>query len=77
MIKKELKSLMNFIMKKSQINLFQKNLNKIFFYFGKQAVIDIFCYRLFISQKVEIKLVNLIDHFKSKILPSIPISVKF
>ena len=54
----------------------EKNLNKIFFYFGKQAVIDILSYRLFISQKVEIKLVNLIDHFKSKILPSIPISAE-
>ena len=51
-------------------------MNKIFFYFGKQAVIDILSYRLFISQKIEIKLVNLIDHFKSKILPSIPISAE-
>ena len=39
-------------------------------------VIDILSYRLFFLKKVDIKIVNLIDHFKSKILPSIPISAE-
>ena len=74
---KRIKIIDEFYNEKIKIKSFsKKNLNKIFFYFGKQAVIDILSYRLFISQKVEIKLVNLIDHFKSKILPSIPISAE-
>ena len=55
----------------------EKNLNKIFYYRGKQSVIDILSYRLFNSKKIDKKLLNFINHFRSKILPTMPISAKF
>ncbi len=55
----------------------EKNLNKIFYYQGKQSVIDIVSYKLFYSKKVDQNLLNLIDQFKSRVLPVMPINAKF
>ena len=52
------------------------NLNKIFYYKGKQSVIDILSYRLFNSKKIDKKLLNFIDQFRSKVLPTMPIGAK-
>ena len=49
-------------------------MNKIFYFNGKQAVIDILSYRLFKLKKIETNLINLVEIFKSKILPTMPIS---
>ena len=57
-------------------DLSEKNLNRIFYYHGKQSVIDIISYKLFNSKKVEKKIFSLIDQFQSKILPNVPISAK-
>ena len=74
---KRIKIIKNFYDEKITAKSFsEKNLNKVFFYFGKQSVIDILSYRLFILKKIDIKLINLIDHFKSKILPVIPINAE-
>ena len=74
---KRIKIVKNFYNEKITAKSFsEKNLNKVFFYFGKQSVIDILSYRLFILKKIDIKLINLIDHFKSKILPVIPINAE-
>ncbi len=74
---KRIKIIKNFYNEKITAKSFsEKNLNKVFFYFGKQSVIDILSYRLFILKKIDIKLINLIDHFKSKILPVIPINAE-
>ena len=54
----------------------EKNLNKIFYFNGKQAVIDILSHKLFKSKKPENKLINLVEIFKSKIHPTMPISAK-
>ena len=54
----------------------EKNLNKIFYYNGKQAVIDILSYKLFVSKKIDKKLLDLLEIFKSKSLPSMPINAK-
>ena len=54
----------------------EKNLNKIFYYKGKQSVIDILSYRLFNSKKIDKKLLNFIDQFRSKVLPTMPIGAK-
>jgi len=54
----------------------EKNLNKFFYYNGKEAVIDILSYRLFFLKKVDKKLFNFIDLFKSKILPTMPVGAK-
>ena len=54
----------------------EKNLNKFFYFNGKEAVIDILSYRLFFLKKVDKNLLNFIDLFKSKILPTMPIGAK-
>ena len=54
-------------------NFTEKNLNKIFYYNGKQTVLDIIKFKLFTSFKVEKKLLKLIKIYKNKILPSFPI----
>ena len=66
---KRLKSI-NFFYKE---NLSVKNLNKIFYYNGKQTVLDIINYKLFISPKFEKKLLKLIESYKDKIVPTLPI----
>ncbi len=54
----------------------EKNLNKIFYFHGKQAVIDILSYRLFITKKIDKKLVEMIEIFKFKVLPTMPVGAK-
>jgi poly(A) polymerase len=66
---KRLKSI-NFFYKE---NLNIKNLNKIFYYNGKQTVLDIINYKLFISPKFEKKLLKLIESYKDKVVPNLPI----
>jgi len=66
---KRLKSI-NFFYKE---NISIKNLNKIFYYNGKRTVIDIINYKLFISPKFEKKLLKLIEFYKNKAVPTLPI----
>ncbi|MDB3974838.1 CCA tRNA nucleotidyltransferase [Candidatus Pelagibacter sp.] len=54
-------------------NFTEKNFNKIFYFNGKQAVIDIINFKLFTSNKVEKKLIKLIEVYKDKVIPSMPI----
>ena len=54
-------------------NFTEKNLNKIFYYNGKQTVLDIINFKLFTSIKVEKKLLKLIKIYTNKILPAFPI----
>ena len=54
----------------------EKNLNKFFYFYGKEGVIDILSYRLFSLKKVDKKLLNFINLFKSKVLPTMPVSAK-
>ena len=71
---KRLKSI-NFFYKEnvSIKNFNEKNFNKIFYYNGKQTVIDIINYKLFISSKVEKKLLKLLETYKDKVIPTLPI----
>ncbi|WP_435089900.1 CCA tRNA nucleotidyltransferase [Candidatus Pelagibacter bacterium nBUS_30] len=55
-------------------NFTEKNFNKIFYFNGRQAVIDIINFKLFTSSKVEKKLIRLIEFYKDKIRPTMPIS---
>jgi len=48
-------------------------LNKIIYFNGRQAVTDIISFRLFISKKLEKKLVKLIDYYNKKNLPILPV----
>ena len=54
-------------------NFTEKNFNKIFYYNGKQTVIDIINFKLFTSIKVEKKLLKLIEIYKNKVIPTFPI----
>ena len=74
---KRLKLIDKFYNKKIKVSSFsEKNLNKYFYYYGKQAVIDILSYRIFFLKKIDNKLLNFISLFKSRILPTMPISGK-
>ena len=55
-------------------NFTEKEFNKIFYFNGKQTVIDILYFKLFTSKKVEKKLIKLIELYKNKIKPIMPIS---
>ena len=54
-------------------NFTEKNFNKIFYYNGKQAVIDIINFKLFKSNKAEKDLIKLMEVYKDKIKPTMPI----
>jgi poly(A) polymerase len=51
----------------------EKNFNRIFYFNGKQAVTDIINFKIFTSDKVEKKLINLMESYKNKIIPTMPI----
>ena len=75
---KRLKIIDNFYKDKITTNSFtEKNLNKYFYYHGKQSVIDILSYRLFHMKKIDKKLYDYIDEFRSKISPIMPVNAKF
>ena len=74
---KRLKIIDNFYKEKiSPFSLSEKNLNKLFYYNGKESVIDILSFRLFSLRKVDQNLLNLINLFNSKISPILPIGAK-
>ena len=61
---------------KDKINiksLGQKNLDKILYFNGRQAVLDIIYYKLFISNKVEKNLIKIVEIYKHKDIPDMPI----
>ena len=71
---KRLKSIDFFYKENVSIKNFnEKNFNKIFYYNGKQTVIDIINYKLFTSSKVEKKLLKLLETYKEKVIPTLPI----
>ena len=71
---KRLKLIDNFYKKKVKITkLTEKNFNKIFYFNGKQAVIDIINFKLFTSNKVEKRLIQLIKVYQDKLIPTMPI----
>ena len=72
--KKRLKLIDLFYREKVTLNNFtEKNLNKFFYFNGRQAVIDIINFKIFISNKVEKKLIKLLDTYKEKVIPTFPI----
>ena len=72
--KKRLKLIDLFYREKVTLNSFtEKNLNKLFYFNGRQAVIDIINFKIFTSNKVEKKLIKLLDTYKEKVIPTFPI----
>ena len=54
-------------------NFTEKNLNKVFYFQGKQAVTDIINFKLFNSSKNDKKLIKLIKIYKEKQIPKLPV----
>ena len=55
----------------------ENSLNKIFYFKGKQSLIDILSFWIFTSRKIDKKILNFIDQFRSKDLPNMPFGAKF
>ena len=70
-----IKIISDFYKDKSNLKSFsEKNMNKILYYNGKQAVLDILIYKIFRSKKFnQNNIVDLIKIYKSKNIPSMPI----
>jgi poly(A) polymerase len=64
----------NFFSKKITSTSFsEKNLNKILYFNGREALIDVIYFKIFKSNKVESKLIKLIEIFKEKDIPVLPL----
>jgi poly(A) polymerase len=71
---KRLKFLNNFYKEKITMKFFtEKNLNKLFYFQGKQSVIDVINFYLFNSRKVDKKLIKFIEIYSNKTIPTLPI----
>ncbi len=71
---KRLKLIDLFYKEKITLNNFtEKNLNKFFYFNGRQAVIDIINFKIFTSNKVEKKLIKLLGTYKQKVIPTLPV----
>ena len=71
---KRLKAIDSFYKENVSLKKFtEKNFNKIFHFNGRQTVLDIISFKLFISGKLEKKLLNLIKIYKDKVIPTMPI----
>ena len=51
----------------------QENLNKVLYYDGKQAVLDIINFKIIKTKKLDKKLLSLLELYKNKITPSLPV----
>ena len=64
----------NFYNEKEGIKtLNEANLNKVLYYHGKQAVLDILNFKILKSKKLDKKMLSLLELYKNKITPSLPI----
>ena len=64
----------NFYNEKEGIKtLNEANLNKVLYYHGKQAVLDILNFKIIKLKKLDKKMLSLLELYKNKITPSLPI----
>ena len=72
---KRIKIIDNFYKEKKNIKTFSKdNMNKVFYYSGKQAAIDILNHRIIKSKKVDQTLKELIRYYEKIEVPKMPVS---
>ena len=72
---KRIKIIDNFYKEKISSKTFtEKNMNKVFYYHGKQATLDILNFRLIKSKKADNDLIKLIKHYEDSVVPIMPIS---
>jgi poly(A) polymerase len=75
---KRLKIIDNFYKEKVSAKSFsEKNLNRLFYYKGKQSLIDILSFKVFTSKKIDQKILKLIEKYQSKNQPLMPFGAKF
>ena len=75
--KKRIKYIDNFYKKKISKKTFTKNnMNKVFYYDGKQAVDDILCFYMIKSKKLDQELIELNNFYKNKLVPQLPIGAE-
>ena len=55
----------------------EANLDKVLYYDGKQAVLDILSFKIMKTKKVDKKLLSLLELYKNKITPSLPVGADF
>ena len=71
---KRIKIIDNFFKEKIDLKTFTtNNINKFFYYNGKEAVIDILTFKIIKSKKFDQIIFDLIDHYKNKPKPIMPI----
>ena len=71
---KRIKDLDNFYKDKiMNKKLNEKNLNRIFYYNGKEAVIDILNFKIFKSKKLDNDIIELLNLYKNKVKPTMPV----
>ena len=71
---KRIKTLNNFFKDKNDLKNFKENnLNKVFYYNGKQAVIDILYYKIINLKKIDKKLLEMVSLFQDKKIIEMPI----
>ena len=71
---KKIKTIDNFFKENISSKLFSENqMNKIFYYDGRQAVIDILYFKIIKSKKFDQNLMKLVELFQNKEIPKMPI----
>ncbi len=71
---KRIKIIDNFFKEKINLKTFTtNNINKLFYYNGKEAVIDILTFKMIKSKKFDQIIFDLIDHYRNKSMPIMPI----
>ena len=71
---KRIKFIDNFFKEKFNSKTFTENrMNKIFYFHGKEAVIDILNFRIINSKKIEDALIKLSEMYKNRKIPVLPI----
>ncbi len=72
---KRLKIIDSFYKEKNNSKTFtENNINKIFYYNGKQAVLDILNYKIVYSKKIDKNLIELKKNYENKTIPIMPIN---
>ena len=75
---KRIKDIDNFYKEKINSKTFtENNMNKIFYYYGKETALDILNHRKIKSKKVDNSLNELIKHFENKETPFMPVNADF
>ena len=75
--RKRIKIIDNFFKENINSKIFtEQNLNKIFYYYGNQAVMDIINFKIITSKKNDLDLFELSEIFKNKKIPIMPIKAE-